>query len=81
MSTWRQQSFWSERLYTNFIALYFQDDIRLTPKLTVNIGLRWDPKFDSTETSGKRANFCAGQQSTVFPKAPRGLLFQGDQRV
>ena len=79
MSSWRQQSFWSERLYTNFIALYFQDDIRLTPKLTANIGLRWDPKFDSTETSGKRLVFAPGSQSTVYPKAPRGLLFQGDK--
>ncbi len=79
MSLWRQQSFWSERLYTNFVAFYFQDDIRLTPKLTANVGLRWDPKFDSTETSGKRLVFAPGRQSTVYPNAPRNLLFQGDQ--
>ena len=33
MSPWRQQSFWSERLYTNFVALYFQDDIRLDSQI------------------------------------------------
>ena len=26
----------------NYTALYFQDDFRVTPRLTVNIGLRWD---------------------------------------
>jgi hypothetical protein len=76
-SQWRQQSFWSERLYTNFVALYFQDDIRLTSKLTANIGLRWDPKFDSTEKY-EADDFHSRRQSAVYPNAPLGLLFQGD---
>jgi hypothetical protein len=79
MSQWRQQSFWSERLYTNFVALYLQDDIRLTPKLTLNLGVRWDPKFDSTETSGKRLVFAPGMQSAVYPNSPRSVLYQGDK--
>jgi hypothetical protein len=78
-TSWRQQSAWSEFLYTNLFALYVQDDIRLTPKLTLNLGLRWDPKFDSYETGRKRTTFEPGRQSTVFTNAPRGLLFQGDQ--
>ena len=77
-TSWRQQSAWSEFLYTNLFALYVQDDIRLTPKLTLNLGLRWDPKFDSYETGRKRTTFEPGRQSTVFPNAPLGLLFQGD---
>jgi len=80
-SSWRQQSFWSERLYTKFLAVYFQDDIRLTSKLTVNVGLRWDPKFDSTETSNKRILFTPGVQSRVYRNAPRGLSFAGDPGV
>ena len=77
-ASWRQQSAWSEFLYTNLVAVYAQDDIRFTSKLTVNLGLRWDPKFDSYETGKKRTTFEPGRQSTVFPNAPRGLLFQGD---
>jgi hypothetical protein len=77
-TSWRQQSAWSEFLYTNLFALYIQDDIRVTSKITLNLGLRWDPKFDSYETGKKRTTFEPGRQSTVFPNAPRGLLFQGD---
>ncbi|HTM47331.1 MAG TPA: carboxypeptidase-like regulatory domain-containing protein [Bryobacteraceae bacterium] len=77
-NTWQQQSAWSENLYNNFFTLYFQDDIRVNRKLTVNLGMRWEPSFDATESSGKRVTFVPGQQSTVFPNAFRGLLFQGD---
>lgn len=33
----------------HYIAGYFQDDWRLTPKLTVNLGLRWDLEQPVTE--------------------------------
>lgn len=36
---------WSQ----HFTGLYFQDDWRVTPKLTVNIGLRWDVETPITE--------------------------------
>jgi hypothetical protein len=78
-NTWQQQSAWSEKLYSNAFTLYVQDDIRLTRKLTVNLGLRWEPSFDSTESNGKRVTFVPGQQSVVFPNAFQGLLFQGDR--
>lgn len=77
-TTWRQQSYWSEFLYTNYFAMYIQDDIRLTKTLTLNLGLRWDPKFDSYETGMKRTTFEPGRKSTRFVNAPLGLLFQGD---
>lgn len=79
LASWRQQSFWSESLSTHMFALYVQDDFRVSQKLTVNLGLRWDPKFDSHEKTGKRATFEAGRQSTVFPNAPPGMLFPGDK--
>ncbi len=78
LGSWRQQSFWSEFLYTNIFALYVQDDFRVNQKLTLNLGLRWDPKFDSYESSGKRATFEAGRQSTRFPGAPAGMMFAAD---
>lgn len=78
MATWQQQSNSYERVWTNFVALYAQDDIRLTSRLTVNLGLRWDPKFDLKEIYGQRTTFVPGRQSTRFPNALPGLLFQGD---
>jgi hypothetical protein len=38
-------AFWSQ----HFGALYFQDDWRMTPKLTINLGLRWDVETPLTE--------------------------------
>jgi hypothetical protein len=38
-------------------ALYFQDDIRVTNRLTVNAGLRWDVYVPWVEKDDKQANF------------------------
>lgn len=77
-SSWRQQSFSSWRLFNHYPSLFVQDDIRLTSRITVNLGLRWDPKLDYSESQKKRTTFVPGSQSTVYPNAPQGLLFLGD---
>jgi hypothetical protein len=38
-------------------ALYFQDDIRVTNRLTVNAGLRWDVYVPWIEVDNKQSNF------------------------
>lgn len=78
MSNWLQTSTWGERIYANYVAAYLQDDIRLTNRLTINLGLRWDPSLDLQEVNGERTTFVPGQQSSRFPNAPLGLQFQGD---
>jgi hypothetical protein len=79
LAGWRQQSAWAENLYTTYVAAFFQDDFRVTTRLTLNLGLRWDPKLDSRESLlDKRTTFVPGQQSQRFVNAPRGLLFLGD---
>jgi hypothetical protein len=63
------------------VGPYFQDDWRVRPNLTFNLGVRWDPNLPPTSAGGRGAAFVPGQQSTKFPNAPLGLVFPGDTGV
>ena len=64
-----------------YYTLFVQDDVRLTSKLTVNFGLRWDPRSGMRQYGNCEETWVPGQQSTQFPNAPVGLLFYGDKGV
>ena len=70
----------------NSFGLYFQDDWRVSRKLTLNLGLRYDPYFPWKETKGRieifnPSAYAAGVTSSVYTGAPPGLLFPGDPGV
>jgi hypothetical protein len=69
--------------YTNswYTALFAQDDFRIHPRLTLNLGLRWDVQTPPTDPLDREATYVAGAQSKVRPTAPLGALFVGDPGV
>jgi len=64
-------------------GIYAQDTWRLSPKVTLNAGVRWEPWFPQQHQNNAIYNFDidrfnAGQISTVFPDALPGFLYPGD---
>ena len=69
-----------------FAGVYAQDSIRVTRRLTVNLGLRYEPALPWRELKGRVQQFridglIAGTRSTQFPNAPPGAYFPGDPGV
>ncbi len=62
-------------------SFFLQDDLRLNRQLTVNLGLRYDIQTPPVDPANRESSFVAGQQSTVRPNAPVGLLFPGDAGI
>jgi hypothetical protein len=58
-------------------AFFVQDDWRVGQRLTVNLGVRWDPYLPYYDREGRVICFQPGVQSTRYPKAPAGLTYGG----
>ena len=64
-------------------GFYFADVWRLTPRLTVSLGLRYEPFGFFTDTKDRNQTFspqayAEGYKSVVYLNAPSGLLYYGD---
>lgn len=64
-------------------CLFAQDDIRVTQRLTVNLGLRYEIfRPFQIDGNGTHVNtYRAGEQSVVDPSAPLGMVFPGDPGI
>ena len=63
---------------------YAQDQWQVRPNVTLTLGVGWDIEtpFKNLYADGEILGaFHAGQQSTIFPTAPVGLVFPGDKGV
>jgi hypothetical protein len=66
-----------------YLGMYAADSWRLTPTVTLNYGLRWEPFFPQQLPNGFIYNFALdrfrqGVKSGVFRNAPAGFVYPGD---
>lgn len=65
----------------NRVGVFAQDSFKVTPRFTLDLGVRWEPFIPYTDLNGKIAVWKPGQQSTRFINAPPGIVFAGDKGV
>ena len=70
----------------HYAGVYINDDIKVSRRLTVNLGVRWDPTPPWVEIRDRYEKFspaawAAGTVSQTFPLAPPGSFFYGDPQV
>ncbi len=83
LTTFTQKSPSQKYMSEWYTALYATDSWKITPRLTVNYGVRWEPWIPQVVRNGKMANFSedrykANVKSAVFNNAPVGFYFPGD---
>lgn len=62
-------------------SAYGQDEWRVTNRLTINYGLRWEIINPNVDIKNRLSTFVPGYQSQLYPDAPRGILAAGDPGV
>ena len=83
-ATFNQGQLYTPRGTMNYVGAYVQDAWTVSPNLTINAGLRWDPylpvheRSRSTSTTSASSSSSAGVRSTVYKNAPVGVIFEGD---
>jgi hypothetical protein len=73
----------SHQIRETLFNLYLTDTWKITPRLTANLGLRWEPYFPQSVVNGAiftfdLDRFRAGTKSTVYVNAPPGFYYPGD---
>jgi hypothetical protein len=68
----------------HYFGFYWGDTFRVTPRLTLSFGLRYEPYLPITDLNNRVVQFQsqayqAGTVSQVFVNSPPGLLYPGDK--
>ena len=73
----------TQSMHETFVSLYFTDTWKLSPRLTLNAGIRWEPYLPITVPTGVIYNFDLTRfvnnvKSAQFVNAPPGFYYPGD---
>ena len=84
LSSFRQSNGEIEFRRYHYQGFYGGDTFQLTPRLTLNVGLRWEPYTPITDLKDRSMQFrpeehARGTRSPHFVNAPPGLFFPGDK--
>ncbi len=80
-STYEQGDASGFYIRNKYAGIFAQDSWQARSNLTLNYGLRWDRLPPWREKYNQLQTFVLGQQSAVYPGAPRGMVFPGDRGV
>jgi hypothetical protein len=83
-STYNQGNPNPNALRETVFAAYAQDTYRVTPRFTLNLGIRWEPSLPPVDAFDRgdqfqMNGFLNNVHSTVYPNAPAGMFFVGDK--
>lgn len=80
-SAFRQGSPAPDNLRGLHLNWYVQDDIKVSSRLTLNLGLRYELPLPPYAVNGATIAYRPGAQSKVYVNAPPNVLFRGDEGV
>ncbi|HEX5229655.1 MAG TPA: TonB-dependent receptor [Bryobacteraceae bacterium] len=80
-SNYNQADSQSYYIRHRYYGAFVQDSWRARNNLTLNYGVRWDRMEYWSEKYNQIPTFLPGEQSAVFPTAPPGIVYVGDEGV
>jgi hypothetical protein len=80
-SSFQQSSGQPFYLRNRYLGIYAQDSWHAGHNLTLNAGLRWDGILPFWEKYNQLQTYVPGEQSVLYPGAPRGIVVAGDPGI
>jgi hypothetical protein len=65
----------------HYVGVFAQDSWHARSNLTFNYGVRWDVLPPWHEKYNQLQTFVLGEQSKIYPNAPEGIVFPGDNGI